>query len=120
MREQIGSDGVDRAQAQRPGQGVLPVPRHAADTLGLFQDPLGLLDDLATDRGHRHLAGSALEQGDAKLVLELAHSDAQCRLADETGLRGVPEMALARDRDHVAKLVERHSYSLRRLKCIAA
>src|SRR4030095_3753066 len=71
---------------------------------------LRLLDDLGAGRCDAHFARAALEQRDAELVLQLLHRDRQRRLRHEAGLRCPSEMALARHRDDVAELGERHLF----------
>src|SRR5690606_23846825 len=91
---------------------VLALGRDLADRVRLFEHPLRLLDDLHADRGHRDFGAAALEELDPELFLELLDGHRQRRLADETGLRGAAEVALARDRYDVLELCQRHGRSM--------
>ena len=111
-RDQVGvqvrPDGVDRADPQRPGQLVLALLRSQPDTLGGLQRALCLGDDPFADRGDRDLAGLALEQLYVQFFFQLLDRDAQRRLADEAGLCGTPEVALACHGNDVFEFREGH------------
>jgi hypothetical protein len=64
-------------QVARCGQHVLTAPR-----------------DFATGIGQYHLAGPPLDQGYAKVTLEVANLHRQRRLGDGAGIGGAPEMAV--------------------------
>ena len=113
VRQQIGADGVDHAEAQRLAQRVgaavfaaPELPRDAPDFVGRFQHHLRLRDYLFAERGRRDPPGAALKQRHAELALQFFYRDAEGRLADKACFRGAPEMQFARDRDYVAQLVE--------------
>src|SRR5690606_12133676 len=109
---EIRAYGVDDPHPQGTGEWVLALGRDLADRVRLFEHPLRLLDDLHADRGHRDFGAAALEELDPELFLELLDGHRQRRLADETGLRGAAEVALARDRYDVLELCQRHGRSM--------
>ncbi len=107
--QQIGTDGVDHADPQRPGDRILAALGDLLDRRRLLDHLLRLAHDLLAERGHADLARAAFEQLDVELLLELLDRHAQGRLRDETGLGGAPEMALPRHGDDVAQLGQRHA-----------
>ncbi len=86
LGQQVGADGVDHAQLQRPAQRVLAALGDLLDLGRLLQHALRLAHDLLAQRRHRHLAAGALEQLQFQLVLQLLHRHRQRRLRDEAGL----------------------------------
>jgi hypothetical protein len=108
LRQQIWADRVNGAQPQRPRQRVAAGGGEVLDARSLFEHALRLLDDLLAGRRHCDFARPALEQRDAELLLELLHRHGKRGLRHEAGLRRVPEVPLARHRDDVAQLRERH------------
>src|SRR6185436_5969692 len=105
---QVGADGVDGAEAQRADQRVAARGGDLAHARRLLEHPLRLLDDLLSRRRDAALAGPALEQGDAELLLELFHRHRERRLRDEAGFRRPAEVPLARHGDDVAQLGKGH------------
>jgi hypothetical protein len=81
-RKQVRPDGIDRADTEHGAQRVLAQLRQLAQVLGFAQDRARLLHNaFAGGRGGDFVA-SALEQADAKIVLQLLDRDTQRRLAD--------------------------------------
>jgi len=108
VRQQVGRDRVDHAEAQRPDQLVATGLRDLLDPRRLLEHALRLLDDALAHRRDRDLALAALEERRAELVLELLDRDRERRLRHEALRRGAPEASFLRDRDDVAQLVQRH------------
>ena len=71
LGQQIGRDGVDHPQLERPGQRVLAALGNLCDVRGLLQHALRLAHDVFAQRRHRHLVGAALKQLDVQLFFEL-------------------------------------------------
>jgi len=108
LRQDVGSNRVYHAELQRALQLILAGGRDVLHAGSLFEHPLGLGEDLATDVGDDDLAARALEERDTEFVLEMTDRGAQARLADETGRRGAAEMPFPRDRDRVAQFLQGH------------
>ena len=102
MREQVGSDGVNRADLQWRIELILAVLRHILDHAHLVQNPLGLLNDTLANLGHPNTAFAALEQGDTELILKLFNRNAKGRLADMTALCGTAKMPFPGKRNNVS------------------
>ena len=109
MWQQIGPDGVDRAESQRAVELVLAAPRDLADAARLLQYALRLGNDLLAHRGDADFTLAALEQAQTQLFLELLHRHAERGLADEAGLGGAPEMPLSRHSNDVLEFVKGHN-----------
>ena len=93
--QQVGTDGVDDTQAQRPMTRVLAFLGNLADGGGLFQHALGLLDDALAHGGDAHLHIPALEELHFQLVFQLLDGHRQGGLAHEAGLGRPAEVSLA-------------------------
>src|SRR6266581_3724424 len=107
-RQQVRSDGVDAAEAERPRQRIAALGGQFADPCRLGEDALGLGHDLRADRGQPDFAGAAFEQDHAEFRFELFHGHRQGRLGDEALFGGAAEMALASQGRDVAQVGERH------------
>ncbi|MNV70858.1 hypothetical protein D3C71_1638420 [compost metagenome] len=70
--------------------------------MGLLQYLLRLGDDVFADRGQTYCAFAALEDQNAKLVLELLHTDRQGRLAHVAAFGGMAEVLFLGECDDVA------------------
>ena len=81
---------------------------------GRLQRALCLADDLFANGGYGDFAGLALEQLHAKFLFQLFDRDAECRLADKTGLCRASEVMLACHGDNVAQFRECHVAVTRR------
>ena len=108
LGQQVRADRVDHAERERAAERILPALGGLLDLRRLLDHRLRLAHDLLADRRHAHLVGAALEDAHVELFLELLDRHRQRRLRDEARLGGAPEVLLARDRDDVAKLGERH------------
>ncbi|MNO89621.1 hypothetical protein D3C76_811100 [compost metagenome] len=102
VREQIRADGIDGTDLERGGQLVLAGLGQLANALGLLQYLLRLGDDVFADRGQAYCAFAALEDQNAKLVLELLHTDRQGRLAHVAAFGGMAEVLFLGECDDVA------------------
>ncbi len=102
LGQQIGRNGVDHPQPQRPGQRIFAALGDLFDRRRLLDDALRLLDDFRADGRDAHLIAAALEQTHIKFFLELFDGDRQSGLADETGLGSPAKMPLASDGDDIA------------------
>jgi hypothetical protein len=86
--QQVGADGEDHPQLERPHQLVLVFAGQPFDGFGFLQHALRLLDDAFTNFRHRHFLATTLEQGDAQFVFQLLDGDGQSGLADKAALCG--------------------------------
>ena len=102
VRQQIGPDAVDDADAQGRGELVPALRRDLADALRFFQHALRLLHDGRADRRERDLVLAALEYLQAQLIFQLLYRQRQRRLADERLLRRAAEVAFLRHGDDEA------------------
>ena len=108
VRQQVGRNGVDDAQAQHALERVAALARHRLHALGLLQRAARLRHDLLAGLGEEHAALAALEQRDAEFLLEVLHGGGQARLADEAALGGLAEMARFGDGDDVPEFGQCH------------
>ena len=106
--QQIRSDRVDHAEAQRSDERIFALLGDFLDGERLFQHPLSLRDDLLADRRDAHFTGTALENLYVELVFELLDGHRQGRLADETRFGGPAKVPLAGNGDDVLQFGERH------------
>jgi hypothetical protein len=67
--QQIGPDGVDHPQRERPGQRVFAALGNLLDGRRLLQHALRLAHDVLAQRRHRHLARAALERASHPALL---------------------------------------------------
>ena len=109
LREQVGSDGADDAQAQgslewatRGGGG------HLVEPADLSEDRLGLVEQGVAGAGRAGARGVALEEFDAELLLEFADPLAERGLRDVARLGGVAHRAALADGDGVFELADIH------------
>ncbi len=92
VRQQVGADGVDHTQGEHAGQRVLAALGDFLDLGGLLQHALRLTDDLLAQRRDRHFAGTALEELDIELLLQLLDRHGQRGLGHITGFGGAAKM----------------------------
>ncbi len=108
VRQQVRPEGREDAEPDRARFRIDRAPRDRADLLDLVEHLACALRDLAADLGQQHLARSALDQGHAEFLLELANLGRQGRLAHATRFRGTAEMAVLGERDEIAQVTEVH------------
>jgi hypothetical protein len=108
VRQQVGADGVDDAQAQRAVERVLAALGDLLDGRGLLDHALRLPHDGLAQRRDAHLVGAALEDLDVELLLELLDRHAERGLRHEARFGRAPEMLLAGDGNDVAEFRQRH------------
>ena len=108
VRQQVGPERGEQAQAHAAGLRVAGAPRQFAQLLDVGHDPARALGHLQAHRGEHHAPGRALHQRHAQLVLELADLGAQRGLADEAGRRGLAEVAVVGEGDEVAQVTQVH------------
>ncbi len=123
MRQQVGGDGIDGAEAQGADQLVLSLPGNGLDGAGFFQHPLCLRNHLFANGGQGDFAGATLEQRNAEFFFQFANGHAQRRLADKAGFRRAAEMVGAGKSDDVAQFSQCHGEILTQSGvgvCIAA
>ena len=94
IRQQVGTNGVDQAQRQRPGQRVLAALGDFLDVGGLLQHALRLADDFLAQMGDRDLIGTALEKLDLQLFFKLLDGNRQGGLRHIAGFGGFAKMPL--------------------------
>ena len=104
-----GRHRVYDAELERPGQLVAPRLRDLADPRRLLQHPLRLLDDALADRSDRHLVLAAFEHRAPSSSSSFWIATDSAGWLTKHLLRRASEIALLRDRDEVAELVERHA-----------
>src|SRR5206468_10623104 len=71
LGQQVGPDGVDRAEAKRPGERIAAGGRDLLDARRFLEHALRLLYDFLPGTPDRDFRGAALEQRHAELFLEL-------------------------------------------------
>ncbi len=106
QRDQVRPDGRDRAEAQPAAE--RPAPQ-AAQVDQLVADPQQLarpLDHARAQRRDHNAAVGALEDLDPEQLLDLAHLDAQRRLADVAARRSAAEVALFGHRHDVLEIAQ--------------
>ncbi len=118
-REQIGPDGVDRAEAQHAGERILRLLGDAFYAFQLVEHAPCLLDHAFADRGNRDLGLAAFEQRDAEFFFQLLDRHAERRLRNEADLGGAPEVFFARQRHDVAEFGEGHGVQYSTGECVA-
>ena len=108
VRQQIGSDGVDHAEFERPGQGISPRSGQFLDLPGLKEHLFGLGDDARPDVGDLHVSRTAFKEGDGQFVLKLLDGHREGRLADIAAFGRMAEVTLTGQSDKIAKIGKRH------------
>jgi len=108
VRQQVGRERGENAQAHGARFGIARAPRDAADLLDLVQHLARALRDFHADLGQQHAPRRALDQGDAQLVLDLLDLRGQGRLADEAGLGRASEMLVFGESHEIAKIAKVH------------
>src|SRR4051812_15937930 len=108
LRQQIGCNRRDHADAQPSREPVARGARKIAEFIDRAQDLTDALDDLLAELRQRHLSRASLQQHAAERFLHFLDLHRQRRLRDRTRLRRAPEMAVTCQRIEVAKLPERH------------
>src|SRR5690606_37352372 len=93
VRQQVGTERGEDAEADRPGLGPLAAPRGLLHLLDFRDRRARAFDYLHADRREHHLAWRAFDQRHAELVLELTQLGRQRRLADEAGRGRAAEVA---------------------------
>ena len=112
--QEIGRDGCDHADPERPGERIARRPRGDRDARRRRQRSARLGDDAGRPGVDAHGAALALEQLQAQFRLELEDLAAQRRLADVAGRRRPAEMAMIGDRDRIFEVPEIHKNGNRR------
>lgn len=107
-RHQVGAEGRDDAEAQRPREGIAGGARLRLDGIGMGEGLPRMIEHAPADIGRHDAARLALEQGDAEVVLQATHLAAQGRLTDATGLRRAAEVTVLRNGQDVAEVAEIH------------
>ena len=93
--QQIRRDGVDHAQAQRPGQRVFTALGNFFDIGRLLQHALRLSDDVLAQRSHSHFVGAALEEFDLQFFFQIFDANRQRRLRHKAGNGRAAKMLFA-------------------------
>ena len=106
-RQQVGRDGGDGAEAQRPGQGARRRAGRLRQVRGRGQQLLGARDDVLADRGQPHVAVVALDELHAQQRLELLDPGGQRGLGDELRLGGDAEVQALGELHQVGELAQR-------------
>ena len=106
-REQIGRDGRDHAESQRPGQRALERDRRLDEPARLGEHGARAPHHFRAGRREQHAATVALEQAQVEQRLELADLRGEARLRDTARARGAVEAAEIGDRDQVLELAQR-------------
>jgi hypothetical protein len=107
LRQQVGRDGGDRAEAQRPGQRARRRPGRLREVRGRGQQLLRTRDDVLPDRGEPHVAVVALDELHAQQRLQLLDPGRQRGLGDELGFGGDAEVQALGELDQVGELAQR-------------
>ena len=108
MREQVGRERGEQPDPEASCLRIGRSPGHVTDGVGLAQHHPGPLHHGFADGGQHDVARVALDQLDTELTLELLDLRRQGRLTDEAGLSCTAEVAVIRDCDQVAKVLEVH------------
>ena len=108
LRQQIGRDCRDHADAQPSREPVPRGAREVAEFVDRTQDVADTLDDLFAEFCQCHLSCASLQQHAAEGFLHFLDLHRQRRLRDGTRLGRASEMAVTCQRIEVAKLSERH------------
>ncbi len=111
VRQDIGAHRGDDTESERPRQLIFPLSRQDLDLVSLFQDPLGLVDDLFSQGRERNPILPPLEDGCAQFVLQFLNRKAERRLRNTATVRRAPEVALLCHCHDVAKFGQRHTAS---------
>ncbi len=104
LRQQIGRDGRNDAEAERAGQEAAAVAGDVDQIARRRQQLRASSHHLGADLGEHNLVTTALHQRDAQKLLQIADLHGQCRLGDRAGVRRTAEMAVFRRRFQVAQL----------------
>ena len=107
-RQQIGTEGRDDAEIERPGQRSRPASRQRDDRIRFREHPPGPGDDLLARRRDVEPPVRTLEERHPQRLLEFPELRAQGRLADVAGFRRAAEMAEIGEGDEIAELPEGH------------
>ena len=110
--QQIGRDGRDHADPERPGERIARGPRGDRHAGRRRQRRARLRDDAGRAGVDPHGPAFAFEQAEAELRLELEDLAAQRRLADVAGRRRPAEMAMIGDRDGIFEVPEVHETAI--------
>lgn len=108
MRQQVRPDRWNQGELERAGERVAIGFRKFDDRVRFLQQPARAFDDLSARGRERHAPRLSLDEGDAQVLLELAHLRGQRRLADETALGSPAEVPLVRQCHEVAQVAEVH------------
>ena len=112
MGQQVGANGRDQPQMQRPTHLLAMAAGHLAKALRLAQHLARLGHQLQSRLGKQHLAAGALQKHHPQLLLQLADLIAQGGLADEAALGRPAKMALFGQSHQVFQIFEIHRHSL--------
>jgi hypothetical protein len=107
-RQQPGTDRVDHAETQWPGQRILAGGGDLGDAHRFGQCPFGLGHHLGADGRDADIAGTAFEQGNTEFLFKLLDRHRQRRLRHIALVRRAAEMALAGEGDDVAEFGQGH------------
>jgi hypothetical protein len=113
LGQQVGADGVDHAQRQRPGQRVLAALGDFLDGRRLLQHALGLAHDLLAQRSHRDFASAAFKELHIQLFFQLLDGHRERGLRDIAGIGRVAKVLFARHGHDVLEFGEGHGVFLR-------
>ena len=108
-RQQIGAEGGDDAEIERPGQRGRPASRQRDDRIRLREHPPRSGDDPLAGRRDVEPPVRTLEERHPQRLLELPELRAEGRLADVAGLRRAAEVAEIGEGDEIAELPEGHA-----------
>ena len=101
-RQEIGRDGGNEAEPQRPGEPLVRCARQIAELVHGTQDVPDPACQRLSERGEADASGAALEQRCPEHRFQLTDAGGQSRLRDRAGPRRTPEMALLDQRLEVA------------------
>ena len=115
MGQEIGRDGGDHPEAERPGARRPPVRRLFDELAHLRQGAASPLQDLLAGRGHEDAAPAALEELHPEQLLELLDLGAQRGLGDVAGLRRPAEVQVVGHGHGVLELAEGRLHDKKRI-----
>ena len=107
VRQDVGCQGGDDPEAQRPDQDTAAMMSQVHEVGGCVENVPGALGDLGAKCGECRLARAALYQFDSKESLKFTDLHRECRLAHSALLRRPTEVSVPRKRTEVAKLPQR-------------
>lgn len=113
MRQQVGAQRREQAQAHGAGLRIAAAPRGLAHFLHVGDDPPRALGGVAAGRRQHHPPRRALHQRHAQFLLQLADLGRERRLTDEAGRGGSSEMPMIGKSDEVSEVTQVHVESPR-------